>query len=235
MPIGAMVTLRGDTMYEFLDRLISIALPRVRDFRGVSRRASTAAATTPWSARPADLRRDRLCEGRQDQGHERHHRHDRQGRQRRPRAAQGLRHALPRRRIKHTKPVSIADRTSLKIESKRHGNHSKARQRRTRNRSSSPASTTAASSAVVPARSCASSAYAVCASVRSPSRARFRASSSRAGRIKEFVRGSSRALTPETSSGRRAYGAEVWTYHPKQTFPLVLAETLVERTGDEGE
>jgi large subunit ribosomal protein L5 len=34
--IGAMVTLRGDVMYEFLDRLISIALPRVRDFRGVS-------------------------------------------------------------------------------------------------------------------------------------------------------------------------------------------------------
>ena len=36
MPIGAMVTLRGDIMYEFLDRLISIGLPRVRDFRGVS-------------------------------------------------------------------------------------------------------------------------------------------------------------------------------------------------------
>jgi large subunit ribosomal protein L5 len=36
MPIGAMVTLRGDRMWEFLDRLISIALPRVRDFRGVS-------------------------------------------------------------------------------------------------------------------------------------------------------------------------------------------------------
>jgi len=36
MPIGAMVTLRGDKMYEFLDRLVSIALPRVRDFRGVS-------------------------------------------------------------------------------------------------------------------------------------------------------------------------------------------------------
>ena len=34
--IGAMVTLRGDRMYEFLDRLMSIALPRVRDFRGVS-------------------------------------------------------------------------------------------------------------------------------------------------------------------------------------------------------
>jgi large subunit ribosomal protein L5 len=36
MSIGAMVTLRGDAMYEFLDRLISVALPRVRDFRGVS-------------------------------------------------------------------------------------------------------------------------------------------------------------------------------------------------------
>jgi large subunit ribosomal protein L5 len=35
-PIGAMVTLRGDMMYEFLDRLMNIALPRVRDFRGVS-------------------------------------------------------------------------------------------------------------------------------------------------------------------------------------------------------
>lgn len=39
MPIGLTVTLRGDRMYEFLDRLISIALPRVRDFRGVSDRA----------------------------------------------------------------------------------------------------------------------------------------------------------------------------------------------------
>jgi large subunit ribosomal protein L5 len=39
MAIGAMVTLRGDTMYEFLDRLITVALPRVRDFRGVSTRS----------------------------------------------------------------------------------------------------------------------------------------------------------------------------------------------------
>ena len=36
MPIGAKVTLRGEMMYEFLDRLISVALPRVRDFRGLS-------------------------------------------------------------------------------------------------------------------------------------------------------------------------------------------------------
>jgi large subunit ribosomal protein L5 len=39
MSIGAMVTLRGDRMYEFLDRLVSVALPRVRDFRGVSAKA----------------------------------------------------------------------------------------------------------------------------------------------------------------------------------------------------
>src|SRR5204863_8243707 len=36
MPIGAKVTLRGDRMYEFFDRLVSVVLPRVRDFRGVS-------------------------------------------------------------------------------------------------------------------------------------------------------------------------------------------------------
>jgi len=39
MPIGVTVTLRGDRMYEFLDRLMNIALPRVRDFRGVSARS----------------------------------------------------------------------------------------------------------------------------------------------------------------------------------------------------
>jgi large subunit ribosomal protein L5 len=47
-PIGCMVTLRENRMYEFLDRLISIALPRVRDFRGVSDARSTAAATSTW-------------------------------------------------------------------------------------------------------------------------------------------------------------------------------------------
>jgi large subunit ribosomal protein L5 len=39
MPIGAMVTLRGDRMYEFLDRLVGTALPRIRDFRGLSPRS----------------------------------------------------------------------------------------------------------------------------------------------------------------------------------------------------
>jgi len=36
VPVGVRVTLRGDTMYEFLDRLISVALPRIRDFRGIN-------------------------------------------------------------------------------------------------------------------------------------------------------------------------------------------------------
>jgi large subunit ribosomal protein L5 len=39
MPIGARVTLRGDKMFEFLDRLVSVALPRVRDFKGISDKA----------------------------------------------------------------------------------------------------------------------------------------------------------------------------------------------------
>ena len=39
MPIGAKVTLRGEKMYEFLDKLISVSLPRVRDFRGISKKS----------------------------------------------------------------------------------------------------------------------------------------------------------------------------------------------------
>ena len=107
MPIGAMVTLRGERMYEFLDRLISIALPRVRDFRGVS--SEVVRRPRQLHARPsrsADLPRDRLRQGRQDQGHERHDRHHRRGRQRRPRLAQSLRHAVPPGRISYTEFVT---------------------------------------------------------------------------------------------------------------------------------
>ena len=49
MPLGTKVTLRGERMYEFLDRLITIAMPRIRDFRGVSAKVSMAAATMPWA------------------------------------------------------------------------------------------------------------------------------------------------------------------------------------------
>ena len=47
LAIGCKVTLRGDKMYEFADRLINLALPRVRDFRGVNPTHLTAAATMP--------------------------------------------------------------------------------------------------------------------------------------------------------------------------------------------
>ncbi len=50
-PIGCMVTLRQERMYEFLDRFVTIALPRVRDFRGISGARSTAAATTTSASR----------------------------------------------------------------------------------------------------------------------------------------------------------------------------------------
>ena len=49
MPIGARVTLRGDRMYEFLDRLIAVSLPRTRDFRGVRPPASMVVAISPWA------------------------------------------------------------------------------------------------------------------------------------------------------------------------------------------
>ena len=47
MPIGVMVTLRGDRMYEFFDRLVNVALPRVRDFRGVPTKSFDGAAIIP--------------------------------------------------------------------------------------------------------------------------------------------------------------------------------------------
>lgn len=50
MPIGCKVTLRGDRMWEFFDRLTSVAIPRIRDFRGISPRASTAVVTSPWAS-----------------------------------------------------------------------------------------------------------------------------------------------------------------------------------------
>ena len=51
--IGAKVTLRGDRMYEFVDKFFSLALPRVRDFKGINPTRSTAAATIPADSRAA--------------------------------------------------------------------------------------------------------------------------------------------------------------------------------------
>ena len=57
MPIGGKVTLRGERMWEFLDRLVSLALPRIRDFRGLDPSAFdgrgnyTLGVTSSWSSR----------------------------------------------------------------------------------------------------------------------------------------------------------------------------------------
>ena len=65
MPIGARVTLRGARMYEFLDRLVSIALPRIRDFRGLDPRlVRRARQLLARHSRADHLPRDRLRRGR---------------------------------------------------------------------------------------------------------------------------------------------------------------------------
>ena len=81
MPIGAKVTLRRDRMYEFLDRLVTIALPRVRDFRGLN----PEVVRRPWQLRHGPegtdhLPRDQLRPDRPGPGHGRHHHHHREDR-----------------------------------------------------------------------------------------------------------------------------------------------------------
>jgi large subunit ribosomal protein L5 len=56
-PIGCMVTLRGPRMYEFLDRLVSVAMPRIRDFRGISGKVLTVGATTTWASKSRSFSR----------------------------------------------------------------------------------------------------------------------------------------------------------------------------------
>ena len=51
MKIGCKVTLRGDQMYHFFDKLVTGVLPRIRDFQGISPKSSTDAATMPWASR----------------------------------------------------------------------------------------------------------------------------------------------------------------------------------------
>ena len=66
MPIGAKVTLRGERMYEFVDRFFSVALPRVRDFRGINGNSFDGRVNYSFGVKEgADhLPRDRLREGR---------------------------------------------------------------------------------------------------------------------------------------------------------------------------
>ena len=77
MPIAATVTLRGDRMYEFLDRLFNVALPRVRDFRGrVHERLRRPRELHPGPEGPDHLPRGRLRQGGQAAGDERDLRDD---------------------------------------------------------------------------------------------------------------------------------------------------------------
>ena len=91
-PIGAKVTLRGDRMWEFLDRLISLAIPRIRDFRGLP--ANSVRRPRQLHVRrhrAADLPGDRLRQGRRDPGHGHHDRDHRPHRRRGQGAARRLR------------------------------------------------------------------------------------------------------------------------------------------------
>ena len=73
MPIGCCVTLRGDRMYEFLDRLCHVVLPRVRDFRGsAAERVRRPRQLHAGPEGPAGISGNRLHARRQDQGHEHH-------------------------------------------------------------------------------------------------------------------------------------------------------------------
>ena len=69
MPIGAMVTLRGDRMYEFFERLVNVALPRVRDFKGVPDRAFDGRTQTAAFGCVGQTRYQEQEDGQQDSTH----------------------------------------------------------------------------------------------------------------------------------------------------------------------
>ena len=141
MPIGAHVTLRGDRMWEFLDRLLSIALPRIRDFRGLSPKQFDGHGNYTFGLDGAvDVPRDRPGQDRPGPRHGHHRRDDRDHRRRGPRAAQAS-SASPSRRTDMAK-------TALDQQGRR------------ASRSSRCAATPGASGAVVRTRCTASSACA---------------------------------------------------------------------------
>ena len=91
-----MVTLRGDRMYEFLDRLVNVALPRVRDFRGVSSKSFDGRGNYTLGMKDQLIfPGDRLQQSREDQGNEYFHYHHGQDRCRGAGAAEASGHAVP--------------------------------------------------------------------------------------------------------------------------------------------
>ena len=120
MSVGARVTLRGARMYEFLDRLVSIALPRIRDFRGLEPRLVRRPRELLARHQGADhLPRDRLRLRAGDPG-PRHRDHDDGGERRAgPRAPAGARAA-----VRHRKKGRVGmAKTSLRVKQKRQPKH----------------------------------------------------------------------------------------------------------------
>ena len=157
MPIGAKVTLRGDKMWEFLDRLFNVALPRVRDFQGINPNSfRRPRQLCPGHQGAADLPRDRVRQDRQDPRHGHHHLSPplRPTKKAAHAAGAGWRSLRPlRRRDSNGKDFYDAQAGRLLP-------------------SSPPASTTAASCAAVPTPICGTTASAVSASVSWLTRAR---------------------------------------------------------------
>ena len=95
MPIGCKVTLRGDRMYEFLDRLLTIALPRIRDFRGINPRSFDGRGNFSMGVREQiifpEIDYDDVSEVRGPRHHDHDHRHRRR---RGTRAPSRARHAV---------------------------------------------------------------------------------------------------------------------------------------------
>ena len=184
--IGAMVTLRRERMWEFLDRLVNFALPRVRDFKGVSPKAFDGRGNFTMGVREADhLPRDRATTSSTSQGHEHHHRH----------------HA-PRTT---SRGARCCDTSGCRSGT----NHGKDRRyaRQQKRRSGTCVTATAASSAAVRGRSCASSSCAASASACSRCAATSRASSSRAGNRCMHVDDRSQSLISSPASATASWRA----------------------------
>ena len=165
-PVGTMVTLRGERMWEFLDRLMSIALPRVRDFKGVSPKGFDGRGNYTLGLQgPAAVPRDRLHEGRQGARHERVGRDDGEDRRRGAQAAAVHRHAVP----------AELSRSGLKLRAEDIWPRQQRSRRKRRRRSSRSGCATAAACAAGRAPTCASSRCAGSASASWRSRATSRA------------------------------------------------------------
>ena len=155
MPVGIRTTLRGRRMYYFLEKLINVALPRIRDFRGISPEAFDGRGNYTLGLREPDhLSRDRLRQDRQAPRSRDHRRDHREDRRRRSEPAHPDGHAVPQAR-------AIGEAIWRRSQQSNPGR---------RRRSTRPGSTTGAGSAAARVATCGSSACAGSASATLPPR-----------------------------------------------------------------